>query len=285
MTTDVTRFAPSPTGPLHLGHAFAALFAEQAARATGGRFLLRIEDIDTARSRGEFEQAISDDLAWLGLSWERPVRRQSEHFADYGAALEALRRDDLLYPCFCTRKEIAAEIASSAAAPQGPDGPLYPGTCRRLDHAERARRLSGGDDHAWRLDVARAAASAGSLTFEESGDVPEPGVNVVRPEIFGDVVLARKETPASYHLAVVVDDAEQGVTLVTRGHDLLPATHLHRLLQHLLRLPVPRYRHHRLITDEAGKRLAKRDQATALSTLRARGVFGRIRTQLGFTSR
>lgn len=286
MTADVTRFAPSPTGLLHLGHAFAALFAEQAARATGGRFLLRIEDIDTARSRGEFELAIEDDLAWLGLSWERPVRRQSEHFADYAAALDALKRRELLYPCFCTRKEIAAEIAASATAPQGPDGPLYPGTCRRLDQAERARRLAGGEDHAWRLDVARAVSTVGSLTFEESGDVPERGVTVARPEIFGDVVLARKDTPASYHLAVVVDDAGQGVTLVTRGHDLLPATHLHRLLQHLLRLPAPRYRHHRLITDEAGTRLAKRDQATALSALRARGVRPEdIRMQLGFTSR
>ena len=285
MTADVTRFAPSPTGLLHLGHAFAALFAEQAARATGGRFLLRIEDIDTARSRGEFEQAIEGDLAWLGLSWERPVRRQCEHFVDYEAALDTLKRRELLYPCFCTRKEIAAEIAASAAAPQGPDGPLYPGTCRRLDQAERARRLGAGEDHAWRLDVARAATT-GTLTFEESGDIPERGTIAARPEIFGDVVLARKDTPASYHLAVVVDDAAQGVTLVTRGHDLLPATHLHRLLQHLLRLPVPRYRHHRLITDEAGKRLAKRDHAMALKALRERGVRPEeIRAQLGFTSR
>lgn len=286
MTADVTRFAPSPTGLLHLGHAFAALFADEAARATGGRFLLRIEDIDTARARPEFEKAIDEDLAWLGLSWKRPVRRQSEHFADYRVALDALKQRDLLYPCFCTRKEIAAEIAASAAAPQGPDGPLYPGTCRHVDPAERARRLAAGDDHAWRLDVARAATAGGKLTFDESGDVPERGLIVARPEIFGDVVLARKDTPASYHLAVVVDDASQGVTLVTRGLDLLPATHLHRLLQALLRLPAPRYRHHRLITDAAGRRLAKRDQATALRTLRGNGVRPEeIRTQLGFTSR
>jgi len=286
MTADVTRFAPSPTGLLHLGHAFAALFADEAARAMGGRFLLRIEDIDTARARPEFERAIDEDLAWLGLSWERPVRRQSEHFADYRSALDALKQRDLLYPCFCTRKEIAAEIAASAAAPQGPDGPLYPGTCRHLDPAERGRRLAAGDDHAWRLDVARAASAGGTLTFEESGDVPERGLIVARPAIFGDVVLARKDTPASYHLAVVVDDASQGVTLVTRGLDLLPATHLHRLLQALLGLPVPRYRHHRLITDAAGRRLAKRDQATALRTLRENGVRPEeIRTQLGFTSR
>jgi glutamyl-Q tRNA(Asp) synthetase len=286
MIGDVTRFAPSPTGLLHLGHAFAALFAEQAARSTGGRFLLRIEDIDTARARADFERAIEEDLAWLELSWERPVRRQSEHFADYAAALGTLKARDLLYPCFCTRKEIAAEIAASAVAPQGPDGPLYPGTCRRLDPAERARRLHSGEDHAWRLDIAQAAAKAGGLSFEESGDVPERGVTVARPAIFGDVVLARKDTPASYHLAVVVDDARQGVTLVTRGQDLLAATHLHRLLQDLLGLPVPRYRHHRLITDETGKRLAKRDQATALKTLRERGVRpAEIRRQLGFTSR
>jgi len=286
MTADVTRFAPSPTGYLHLGHAFAALFAQEAACASGGRFLLRVEDIDTARARGEFERAIDEDLAWLGLTWERPVRRQSEHFADYAAALETLRRRELLYPCFCTRKEIAAEIAASAVAPQGPDGPLYPGTCRRIDPGERARRLAGGDDHAWRLDAARAALVAGALTFDESGDVPEAGHVAARPEIFGDVVLARKDTPASYHLAVVVDDAVQGVTLVTRGMDLLPATHLHRLLQALLQLPAPRYRHHRLITDESGKRLAKRDHATALRTLRERGVRPEdVRTQLGFTSR
>lgn len=286
MTADVTRFAPSPTGLLHLGHAFAALFAHEAARTNGGRFLLRIEDIDTARARPEFERAIEEDLAWLGLTWERPVRRQSEHFADYAAALQALRDRGLVYPCFCTRKEIAAEIAASAMAPQGPDGPLYPGTCYRLDAGERARRLAAGDDHAWRLDVARAASVAGALTFDESGDGTEAGLVTARPAIFGDVVLARKDTPASYHLAVVVDDAEQGVTLVTRGVDLLPATHLHRLLQALLQLPAPRYRHHRLITDASGKRLAKRDHATALRTLRERGVRAEdVRTQLGFTSR
>jgi glutamyl-Q tRNA(Asp) synthetase len=286
MTADVTRFAPSPTGLLHLGHAFAALFAEQAAREGGGRFLLRIEDIDTARARTAFEHAIEEDLAWLQLTWERPVRRQSEHFADYAAALDVLRERDLLYPCFCTRREIAAEIAASAMAPQGPDGPLYPGTCRRVDAKERTRRLADGEDHAWRLDVARATAAAGVLTFEEEGDVPDAGRVAARSEMFGDVVLARKDTPASYHLAVVVDDAAQGVTLVTRGSDLLPATHLHRLLQALLRLSAPRYRHHRLVTDESGKRLAKRDHATALRTLRERGVRPEdIRTQLGFTSR
>lgn len=285
MTADVTRFAPSPTGLLHLGHAFAALFAEHTARESGGRFLLRIEDIDVARSRGEFEAAIEEDLAWLGLQWERPVRRQSEHFADYAAALDVLRGQELLYPCFCTRTAIAAEIAASASAPQGPDGPLYPGTCRRLSAEERTRRVAGSESYAWRLDVARAAGGR-VLTFDESGDGVERGAITARPEMFGDVVLARKDTPASYHLAVVVDDASQAVTLVTRGLDLAPATHLHRLVQDLLDLPVPRYRHHRLITDDAGKRLAKRDQATALRTLRAQGIGADdVRARFGFTSR
>lgn len=289
MTVEVTRFAPSPTGPLHLGHAFAALFAERAARETGGRFLLRIEDIDAARSRGEFEVAIEADLAWLGLAWERPVRRQSEHFGDYVAALERLRAQDLLYPCFCTRKEIAAEIGASATAPQGPDGSLYPGTCRERSAAERAVRIASGEQHAWRLDVARALkAGGGTITFDETGLGPngESGTIEARPEIFGDAVLARKEAPASYHLSVVVDDALQGITLVTRGNDLFAATHLHCLLQALLVLPVPRYRHHRLIADPSGKRLAKRDAAASLSTLRDSGWSAkRVRTELGFTSR
>ena len=287
MTGDVTRFAPSPTGYLHLGHAYAALVAEHAARETDGRFLLRIEDIDTARSQPAFERAIAEDLAWLGLAWERPVRRQSEHFHEYSAALKKLHTDGLLYPCFCTRKEIATEIAASAAAPQGPDGPLYPGTCRRLSTDNGARRMQAGDGFAWRLDVERSIARLdGALTFDESGEAAEQGVIVARPEIFGDVVLARKDVPASYHLSVVVDDAAQGVTLVTRGADLCPATHLHRLLQGLLKLPTPRYRHHRLITDETGKRLAKRDQATTLRTLREQGMGAHdIRARLGFTSR
>jgi glutamyl-Q tRNA(Asp) synthetase len=287
MTGEVTRFAPSPTGYLHLGHAYAALVAERAACETNGRFLLRLEDIDTTRSQPAFERAIEEDLAWLGLAWEHPVRRQSEHFGEYAAALETLRTGELLYPCFCTRKDIAAEVAASAAAPQGPDGPLYPGTCRRQSADDRARRLQAGEAFAWRLDVERAIAGLdGALTFDESGEGVERGVIVARPEIFGDVVLARKDVPASYHLSVVVDDATQGVTLVTRGADLFPATHLHRLLQQLLKLPTPRYRHHRLITDEAGKRLAKRDQATALRTFREQGMTAHdIRARLGFTSR
>jgi glutamyl-Q tRNA(Asp) synthetase len=263
---ETTRFAPSPTGWLHLGHAFAALFA--AKQAAGGRFLIRLEDIDATRARPEYEEAIFEDLAWLGLSWEKPVRRQSDHFEDYRAALNQLETKGLLYPCFCTRREIQDEIARAGNAPQGPDGPLYPGTCRHLDAEERQQRLASGAAYALRLDVAKALALLDApLTFTELSR----GEMTADPSIFGDVVLARKDTPASYHLAVVVDDALQGITLVTRGEDLLPATHLHRLLQHLLGLPVPRWHHHRLITDETGKRLAKRDDARSLRSLREAG--------------
>jgi glutamyl-Q tRNA(Asp) synthetase len=267
MAAEVTRFAPSPTGELHLGHALAAGCAAHEAHATGGRFLIRIEDIDGTRARPEHEQAIFDDLAWLGLSWEQPVRRQSDHFADYAAALDQLHAQHLLYPCFCTRREIQAEIASAANAPQGPDGPLYPGLCKGLSASERSARMASGVPYAWRLDTARAADGL-LLTWQDMAH----GEHTAQPAIFGDVVLARKDTPASYHLAVVVDDALQGITLVTRGEDLLPATHLHRWLQHLLGLPVPRYRHHRLICDEEGRRLAKRDQARSIRSLRESGV-------------
>lgn len=289
MTAEVTRFAPSPTGLLHLGHAFAALFAERAARETSGRFLLRIEDIDATRARDDFERAIEEDLAWLGLKWETPARRQSDCFADYAAASARLKAKGFLYPCFCTRKEIAAEISESAVAPQGPDGALYPGTCRHRSSMEREERIAGGESHAWRLNVEHAMRSIEpALAFDESGMGPsgETGHVEARPDIFGDVVLARKETASSYHLAVVVDDASQGVTLVTRGNDLFKAAHLHRLLQALLDLPAPRYRHHRLIADASGRRLAKRDQATALRTLRENGwSAARVREELGLTNR
>lgn len=269
MTTEiVTRFAPSPTGYLHLGHAFSALYAREAA-GPSGTMLLRIEDIDLSRCRPEFEVAIYEDLAWLGLTWPEPVRRQSEHMADYRAALERLEAMELLYPCFCTRKDIAAEIARAGAAPQGPEGPVYPGTCRRLSHAERDARRQAGEPFALRLDMTRALALVSHpLTFWEGSQ----GVIEAIPASLGDVVLARKETPASYHLAVVVDDALQGVTLVTRGVDLLFATHLHRLLQALLDLPTPRYHHHPLLLDDAGQRLAKRRQSPALRDLRAAGL-------------
>jgi len=263
----VTRFAPSPTGWLHLGHAHAALFAQRAARASGGRFLLRIEDIDTGRCRPEFEAAIYEDLAWLGLDWEKPVRRQSEHMAEYAAAVAQLEDMGLISPCFCTRAAIKAEIERAADAPQGPDGPIYPGICRTLAQDERARRIASGESYALRLDMARAAARAGRLTWTDRGR----GTVIAAPEKFGDVVLARKDTPTSYHLAVTLDDATQGVTLVTRGEDLAPATDIHRLLQALLGLPTPEYHHHRLITDAAGKRLAKRDRASTLRDLREAG--------------
>ena len=262
-----TRFAPSPTGRLHLGHAYSALMAYDAARAVGGRFLLRFEDIDIGRVRDEYYPAIEEDLRWLGIAWDEEPMRQSERFDAYRDALESLRARDLVYPCFCTRKEIAAEIAASASAPHGPDGPLYPGTCRRLGAEERARRLAE-EAHAWRIDMAHAAALAGPLYWEDV----EAGRVAAQPQVHGDVVLARKDVPTSYHLAVTIDDAAQGVTDVIRGSDLFAATHVHRLLQALLGLPVPRYRHHMLITDKAGKRLAKRDEAQSLAALRAAGV-------------
>lgn len=266
--TIITRFAPSPTGELHLGHAHSALFARQAARRAGGRFLLRIEDIDQGRCRPEFTAGILRDLQWLGLEWERPVRVQSEHFDDYRAALDRLEAMGLLYPCFCTRKDIAREVDGAGHAPHGPDGPVYPGHCRALSGAERRERLAAGQPFALRLHMAAALArTAGPLVWRDR----EAGEQEARPDLFGDVVLARKDTPASYHLAVTVDDALQGVTLVTRGRDLFEATHVHRLLQALLGLPVPEYHHHRLLTDPQGRRYAKRDRSLTLAVLRDAG--------------
>jgi glutamyl-Q tRNA(Asp) synthetase len=266
----VTRFAPSPTGYLHLGHAWSALFAWRRARAAGGRFLLRIEDIDPARCRPEFAAAIEEDLGWLGLDWDGEVRVQSAHLPEFRAVLDGLAGRGLLYPCFCTRADIQREIGASASAPHAPDGSaVYPGICRDLADAERARRIAAGERFALRLDMAHALASVGCpLTFEEDGE----GTVICAPERFGDVVLARKDAPASYHLCVTHDDAVQGVTLVTRGEDLKPATDLHRLLQALMGFPAPRYAHHRLLTDAAGRRLAKRDQAMTLRALREQGV-------------
>ena len=266
----VTRFAPSPTGFLHLGHAFAALTAARA----GERFLVRIEDIDTTRCRPEFEDAIYEDLAWLGLDWEMPVLRQSERFEAYRTALDALQSQGLLYPCFCTRAEIAAEIARASEAPHGPEGPVYPGTCRHLSEEQREARIASGAPYALRLDSQKAASIIGTLAFEEHGAGPEGehGTIAVEPLLFGDVVLARKETPASYHLSVVVDDAFQGVTLVTRGNDLFAAAHIQRVLQALLGLPAPDYAHHKLILDKSGKKFSKRDSAATLRDLRANGI-------------
>ena len=262
----VTRFAPSPTGYLHLGHAHAALFARRAAGA-GGRFLLRIEDIDPGRCDPAFAAAITEDLAWLGLAWEEPVRHQSAHLDDYAAALVRLREMGLLYPCFCTRRDIRAEIARSGQAPHGPDGPVYPGTCKRLDPARAEARLAEGRSHALRLDMEKAVRIAGPLAWHDR----DRGPQAAQPELFGDVVLARKEVATSYHLAVTVDDALQGITLVTRGEDLFAASHVHRLLQALLDLPVPAWQHHGLLVDEHGQRLAKRSDAAALRVLRAAG--------------
>ena len=275
----VTRFAPSPTGRLHLGHAYSALFAEQAARRKGGRFLLRIEDIDRARCRAEFESGIYEDLAWLGLTWETPVRRQSEHLDEYRSALDRLASAGFLYPCFCSRKDIEAEIARAASAPQGPEGPLYPGTCRALSAPERASRIADGRPYALRLDVSAALAAKGPLRWRDL----DRGAFPAEPGLLGDVVLGRRDAPASYHLAVTLDDHRQGISLVTRGEDLLNATHIHRLLQALLKLDTPDYRHHRLLTNERGERLAKRDGAEALAALREGGESpAHLRARLGF---
>ena len=277
----VTRFAPSPTGLLHLGHAHAALFAWRHARAAGGRFLLRIEDIDPGRCRPELAATIEQDLAWLGLEWDGPVRSQSRHLPAYRAALDGLRTRGLLYPCFCTRADIAREIARSASAPHGPDGgPVYPGTCRRLPEAERDRLLAAGAPHALRLDMAAALEAVPSpLSFDEAGE----GRVECQPARSGDVVLGRRDAPSSYHLCVTHDDALQGVTLVTRGRDLRDATGLHRLLQALMGWPEPRYAHHALLTSADGRRLAKRDRAAALRDLRAAGrTPGEVRAMAGF---
>ena len=272
----VTRFAPSPTGYLHLGHAHSALVGWHKARAETGRFLLRIEDIDPARCRPEFEAAILEDLGWLGLDWEQPVRRQSDHLADYQGALDRLRGLGVLYPCFCSRKDIAA----AASAPHGPEGPTYPGTCRNQpDDLVRAREARG-DPYALRLDVAKARAMTGPLSFQDQRE----GAVEARPETLGDVVLARRDAPASYHLCVTVDDHLQGVTLVTRGVDLFHATHIHRLLQAILDLNVPTYLHHLLLTNAAGERLSKRDGAVAIRALRQAGrSAAEVRALAGFS--
>jgi glutamyl-Q tRNA(Asp) synthetase len=274
----VFRFAPSPNGYLHLGHAYSALLNFDSAKQSGGRFLLRIEDIDAARCRPEFEAAIYDDLAWLGLAWEPPVRRQSEHLSDYRGAVERLAAQGLVYPSFESRAEIAkmvTEREAQAPWPRDPDGaPLYPGAAKLLSAGERARLLEAGAPYALRLDMAAARARASNLTWIEHGEGPggETGVVAARPEAWGDVILARKETPTSYHLSVVIDDALQGVTDVVRGLDLFWSTSVHRLLQRLLGLPPPSYRHHRLILDAAGRKLSKSTEATGLRELRVGGA-------------
>ena len=268
MTDTVTRFAPSPSGLLHLGHAYSALFSASEARVRGGEFVLRIEDIDIGRCRPEFESAILEDLAWLGLEWPGPVRRQSEHLEAHAQALGRLEAMGLLYPCFLSRKELGEALSAPHLAPgMGPDGPAVTDTDRLMLEDERARRLAAGEPHVLRLRMAKASALAGPLAWRDLGR----GLQTATPEIFGDVVLARKDMPTSYHLAVTVDDAAQGVTLVTRGEDLFQASHVHRLLQALLELPVPDYHHHRLLLDENGRRYAKRDRALTLRFLREAG--------------
>ncbi len=276
MSKPVLRFAPSPNGALHLGHALSALFSHDMARAMGARFLIRIEDIDIARCRAEYEARMLSDLAWLGLEWEQPVRRQSEHFETYEQSLRKLDAMGLLYPCFASRKEIAAHATPGQIDPDG--APLYPGLHKNLTQEEVQRRRDAGEPFALRLDMEKAIAlargqSGKALTFDELD--PESGnieTGAADPARWGDAVIARKEAPASYHLCVVVDDALQGITHVTRGRDLYAATDIHRLLQTLLGLPEPRYTHHRLILDASGRKLSKSHKDKALSSLRAEGV-------------
>ena len=278
MHTRVFRFAPSPNGYLHLGHAYSALLNADMARECGGRLLLRVEDIDTARCRPEYESAIYEDLEWLGISWQAPVRRQSEHFDDYRAALAKLEKEGLSYPSFESRGEINALVAERERHgpwPRDPDGvPLYPGNARNLSAAERARRLRDGAPYALRLAMDRAVARAGVLTWTETGSGPkgQSGRITAVPQMWGDVVLARKEAPTSYHLAVAIDDALTGVSDVVRGQDLFWSTSIHRLLQALLALPEPAYHHHRLILDAGGRKLSKSTLATSLRDLRAGGA-------------
>ncbi|MGE3624557.1 MAG: tRNA glutamyl-Q(34) synthetase GluQRS [Bdellovibrionales bacterium] len=270
-----TRFAPSPTGRLHLGHAFSALYAYEAAQ--DGAFLLRIEDIDPVRCRPEFIAGIEEDLRWLGLSWPQPVRRQSEHLDNYRAAMERLRDMDVVYPCFCTRREVAVEVQNAAQAPhEGPDGPVYPGTCRALTESVRAERLAQEEAN-WRLDSAKVLARTGALHWHDR----KRGKIEARLDDFGDVVIARKDVPTSYHLSVTVDDHLQGITLVTRGEDLLRSTDIHRYLQALLGYATPEYEHHALLKNAEGKRFAKRDKAETLQAMREAGqTAGEIRARI-----
>lgn len=266
----VTRFAPSPTGRLHVGHGWSALLAHDFARARGGQFMLRIEDTDITRCRPEFTDGIYEDLQWLGISWDG-LMVQSERLGLYDAALERLKALGLAYPCFCSRADIAREVAASLAAPHGADGPLYPGTCRSLSADERAARIARGDPHSWRLDMGGAMARTGPLTWHDQA----AGIVSVDPDALGDLILKGRDRPASYHLAVVIDDAAQGVTDVVRGRDVFASTHAHRMLQELLGVPVPDYHHHALVVDSGGKRLAKRAAGLSLAELRGAGADGR----------
>ena len=264
----ITRFAPSPTGHLHLGHLYAALFARDLAAKHGGRFLLRYEDIDVTRVRDIYYTQIEDDLHWAGLEWEQPTLRQTSRLKFYQDAMEELKSLGVVYPCFCTRKDIQRELDNLTRAPHGPDGPLYPGTCKQLTQGEIAANISEGIEPSWRLDSEEAQKITGALSFTDS----RLGKKRVNHTLLGDVVLSRKDIGTSYHIAVVVDDAFQNITDVTRGKDLLESTHIHRILQSLLELPQPRYHHHDLVCDSQGKRLAKRDNALAIKQLRTEGM-------------
>lgn len=275
----VTRFAPSPTGHLHLGHAYSALLAWKMARERNGRFLLRIEDIDFNRCSAANTEQIFEDLNWLGIEWEMPVRIQSEHLEEYSQTTDSLLDRGLLYPCFCTRKDILREIEEAGGAPHGSDGPLYPGTCRHLSTQEREDRIAAGESYALRLDLERALDLVGhDLTWEDSIH----GTQNARPELLGDAIIVRKDIGSSYHLAVTVDDGIQGITDIVRGVDLFDSTHLHRVLQALLDIAPPTYHHHELLTDDSGRRLAKRDKSITLNSMRESGKTpDEIRNSLG----
>ena len=276
----ITRFAPSPTGHLHKGHAWSALTAYENARQKGGKFLLRIEDIDFNRCKSTHSRQILEDLDWLGIEWEEPVRVQSEHIDQYSRAATELLERGLLYPCFCTRKDIQREIEAAGQAPHGSEGPLYPGTCKRLPSGERARRTELGESYALRLDLDKAMAEIdSSITWNDTLHGPQEA----RPEILGDIVLVRKDIRTSYHLASVFDDGLQQVTDIVRGFDLFDSTHIHCVLQRLLGFPIPTYHHHRLLTDENGNRLAKRDRSITLKSLRDAGITAKqLKKELGF---
>ncbi len=283
--TFITRFAPSPTGHLHLGHAFSALYAKQCADDQGGRFLLRIEDIDPERCKKEYELKILEDLEWLGIHWPLPVRRQSEHIDDYVNALATLKSMDLLYPCFCSRNDIRTEIAAAGyaphALPRGPEGPLYPGTCRKLSTIEQQSRKASGIPFSLRFKTDAALQITGPLKWHDQ----LTGTQVAIPEKFGDPILARKDIPTSYHLSVAVDDHVQGITCVIRGQDLYSATHIHRLLQALLGLNTPTYHHHPLLTDDQGRRYAKRRNSLTLRVLRSKGHSASKVREMAFAKR
>lgn len=276
----VTRFAPSPTGHLHKGHAYSALSAFAFAGSHRGRFLLRIEDIDPGRCRAGNTEQIYEDLTWLGLEWEKPVRIQSEHRSDYNRVARDLHHRKLLYPCFCSRNDILREAERAGYAPHGSEGPVYPGTCRKLSDDERAARIATGENHSLRLDLSRALEEIGSgLTWNDA----RHGIQPARPDLLGDAILVRKDIGTSYHLSVVIDDALQGITDIVRGVDLFDSTHLHRVLQALLDFPAPTYHHHPLLTDSGGNRLAKRDRAITLKSLRESGLSAaNLRLELGF---